>query len=131
MSDERQQIGRAMERLLEGKPIRSSGALTVVALAEEAGVKRHILTHRHTDLKDEFYARVKAQGRTPESEVKLKEGIEKLQATLNSVKEECHELRSEVAALRRINNLLALENHQLRQSGTRVTALKAPRQTQS
>lgn len=69
---ERDQIRAAMTRLLEGTPARSDGALTGVALAAEAEVKRHVLTHRHTDLKDEFYARVRTQGHVPDSEVKLR-----------------------------------------------------------
>ena len=44
-----------IDRLLAGTPLRSNGSLTIVALADEAGVKRHLLTHRHTDLKDELY----------------------------------------------------------------------------
>jgi hypothetical protein len=50
----RNQIRAAMDRLLAGTPLRSDGALTIVALAAEAGIERHILTHRHTDLKEEF-----------------------------------------------------------------------------
>ena len=65
---ERDQIHAAMDRLLAGTPLRSDGALTVVSLAVEANVKRHVLTHRHTDLKDEFYARVRARGHVPASE---------------------------------------------------------------
>jgi len=49
-------ITAAIERLLAGTPLRSSGALDIVTLAEEAGVKRNKLTHKHTDLKDLFYA---------------------------------------------------------------------------
>jgi hypothetical protein len=54
--DERARIGAAMDRILAGAPGRSNGALTVVALATEAGVPRNALTQRHTDLKDEFYS---------------------------------------------------------------------------
>jgi hypothetical protein len=39
-----------------------NGALTVVALAQEADVPRNALTQRHTDLKNEFYQRVKERG---------------------------------------------------------------------
>ena len=56
--DERARIGAAMDRILAGTPERSDGALTVVALATEAGVPRNALTQRHTDLKDEFYYRM-------------------------------------------------------------------------
>jgi hypothetical protein len=72
---ERGQIHAAMDRLLAGTPLRSDGALTVVSLAVEADVKRHVLTHRNTDLKDEFYARVRAQGRVPASEQELRDEL--------------------------------------------------------
>jgi hypothetical protein len=72
---ERQAITAAIERLLAGTPLRSSGALDVVTLAEEAGVKRNKLTHKHTDLKDRFSAERKARHGIPESEIKLREEI--------------------------------------------------------
>jgi hypothetical protein len=58
--EERSAISAAMHRLLAGKPVRSSGALDIVTLAAEAGLKRNKLTHKHKDLKDLFYAEVKA-----------------------------------------------------------------------
>ena len=54
---ERRLIRDAMTRLLDGDPIRSDGKLTVKSLAAEAGLKRWYLTHKHTDLRDEFYDR--------------------------------------------------------------------------
>jgi hypothetical protein len=36
--DERARIRTAMDRILQGTPKHSNGALTIVALAEEAGV---------------------------------------------------------------------------------------------
>ena len=59
---DRQAIRDAMERLFAGEPIRSNGSLYVTTLAKEAGVKRHLLTHRHTDLQDEFRRRVELIG---------------------------------------------------------------------
>ena len=56
--DERNRIRSALERILQGTPQYSSGALTIVALAEEAGVPRNALTQRHLDLKNDFYAQV-------------------------------------------------------------------------
>lgn len=49
--DERDRIRAAMDRILAGRPRHSSGALTVVALAQEAQVPRNALTQRHVDLK--------------------------------------------------------------------------------
>lgn len=60
---ERQAIRDAIERLIIGTPIRSTGALTVLQLANEAGVKRWVLTHKHPDLKTEFeYRRTEVNG---------------------------------------------------------------------
>lgn len=80
--DERTAITAAMRRLLAGKPLQSSGDLTVVALADEAGLRRNKLTHKHTDLKDLFYAEVKARNGIPFSEVKLRGQITALQARI-------------------------------------------------
>ena len=112
-NDERQVIRDAMDRLLAGKPIRSSGALTVVALAEEANVKRHLLTHRHVDLRGEFYARVRSQGLVPQSEVKLREQIAKLEQSVKKLQGANAELKTEVALFARMNNVLAAENSRL------------------
>lgn len=51
---ERDTIRAAMNRLLSGQPTRSTGALTVLQLAAEAGVKRWVLTHKYPDLRTEF-----------------------------------------------------------------------------
>jgi hypothetical protein len=58
---ERDRIRVAMDRILAGAAENSNGALTIVALAHEAGVPRNALTQRHTDLKTEFYTRVRAR----------------------------------------------------------------------
>jgi hypothetical protein len=85
---QRSQIHAAMDRLLAGTPLRSDGALTVVPLAVEADVKRHVLTHRHTDLKEEFYARVKAQGHVPASEQELRDELKTTRQKLAEAREE-------------------------------------------
>ena len=64
-----------MDRILDGTPERSNGALTVVALAIEAGVPRNALTQRHTDLKDEFYQRIKERGADNGDEARLRATI--------------------------------------------------------
>jgi hypothetical protein len=40
---ERDAIHAAMQRLFVGQPLRSTGALTILQLATEAGVKRRVL----------------------------------------------------------------------------------------
>lgn len=51
---ERAEILAAADRLLSGKPQRSSGNLSVSQLAVEAGVKYWVVAQKHTDLRDHF-----------------------------------------------------------------------------
>jgi hypothetical protein len=51
--DERERIRAGIHRLLNDQAEHSNGALTIVALAQEAQVPRNALTQRHTDLKNE------------------------------------------------------------------------------
>jgi hypothetical protein len=69
--DERDAITAAMERLLAGIPLRSSGNLDIITLAAEAGLKRNKLTHKHIDLKDRFYAERRAREGMTDREAKL------------------------------------------------------------
>ncbi|MFE7352476.1 hypothetical protein ACFU8Q_04570 [Streptomyces sp. NPDC057543] len=119
---ERENIRAAMDRLLAGTPLRSDGALTVLALAVEADVKRHVLTHRHTDLKDEFYARVRAQGQVPDSERKLREELRKTKERLAEVIKENKRQQAEIEMFARVVNVLTVENDQLRGSKGRKPA---------
>jgi septal ring factor EnvC (AmiA/AmiB activator) len=125
---DRDAIRAAIDRLLAGTPLRSNESLTVVALADEANVKRHLLTHRHTDLKDEFYARVRARGHVPDNERKLREDLSKATGRIKELVAEISKLQGENDAFARIINVLELENHQLR-TGTgktgRLVALPA------
>lgn len=114
---ERDQIRLGMDRLLEGRPIQSDGALTVVSLAAESGVKRHVLTHRHTDLKDEFYRRVRAQGSMPESEVRLRRDLAHAGERLSELRERVRQLNGEVEIFARVVNVLTTENEALRAPG--------------
>ncbi len=116
---EREQIRAAMDRILAGTPERSDGALTVVALAIEAGVPRNALTQRHTDLKNEFYQRIK-EGADNEDEARLRATIARLRKTIEAKNRELAKLRADVPALVRAVSQLTLENEQLRdmRSGT-------------
>jgi septal ring factor EnvC (AmiA/AmiB activator) len=113
--DERDRIRAAMNRIVAGAPERSNGALTIVALALEADVPRNALTQRHTDLKNEFYERIKERGATPDVEARLRATVVKLKETITNKNKELKQLRADVPALVRIINQLTLENHQLRE----------------
>jgi septal ring factor EnvC (AmiA/AmiB activator) len=111
---ERDLIRAAMERTLAGTPERSNGALTVVSLAIEAGVPRNALTQRHTDLKDEFYQRIRERGADNGDEARLRATIAKLKQTIAAKNKELAQIRADVPALVRVVNQLTLENRQLR-----------------
>jgi hypothetical protein len=117
---QRQQIRDAMDRLIAGTAVHSDGKLTIKSLAEEAQVKRWVLTHRHTDLQDEFRARIAdTTGNHPPA-------LQKLHDAHAEATEKIQELRAELAGLKatlrqyeRVVQVLALENHQLKNPDTR------------
>ena len=113
-SGERERIRAAVDRILAGTPERSNGALTVVALAIEAGVPRNALTQRHTDLKNEFYLRIKGAGAHNEDEARLRATIARLRQTIANKNRELAQLRADVPALVRAVNTLTLELQETR-----------------
>ncbi|WP_280328977.1 hypothetical protein [Nocardia wallacei] len=122
-ADERDRIRAAMDRILDGTPDRTNGALTIVALALEADVPRNALTQRHTDLKNEFYTRVAERGAPSELEAQLRAKIAKLKKTIENKNTELTRARRDVPALVRVVNQLTVENQRLRE------ALANPRAT--
>ncbi|MFE1228670.1 hypothetical protein [Streptomyces sp. NPDC058745] len=109
-TDERTRIRAAMDRLLAGRPTASDGALTVVALAAEAGVHRMALQKRHADLKHEFYERVRAETKQlPESEKRLRKTVSDLKETVAAQKAEITVLRHQVTQLALANVVLTLQ----------------------
>lgn len=106
---ERRTIRDAMTRLLDGAPIRSDGKLTIKSLAEEAGVKRWILTHRHQDLQVEFKDRVARHGTDPEPVRMLKGHIEGLTEENRRLREQLREARATISMLERHIAVEALE----------------------
>ncbi|KJS63839.1 hypothetical protein [Streptomyces rubellomurinus] len=98
--DERTRIRAAVDRLLGGEATASDGSLTVLALAVEAGVTRMAIIRRHTDLKNEFYSRVRNEtAQTPEPEKLLRATVAKLKTTITEQRAEIEELRRQVTGL--------------------------------
>ncbi|OOQ55352.1 hypothetical protein AFM16_04960 [Streptomyces antibioticus] len=111
--DERPRIRAAMDRILSETPEHSNGALTIVALAVEAGVPRNALTQRHPDLRNEFYERIRARGSAPDNERRLRREIGKLKKLRASDRIEIQQLKDDVHALVAALHLSQMENHQL------------------
>lgn len=112
--EERKAITAAMQRLLAGKPLRSSGSLDIVTLAEEAGLKRNKLTHKHTDLKDQFYAERRSRDGVPNNEIKLRDEVAALQDKIKNLREERDDYRAASETFARAMNVLTVENDNLR-----------------
>lgn len=107
---ERHAIRDAMARLLDGQPVRSDGKLTIKTLAEEAGVKRWILTHRHQDLQAEFRDRIAKRGIDPEPVRVLKERVETLTKENLKLRERIRDAKATIAMLERHIAVEALES---------------------
>lgn len=126
-TDERTRIRAAMDRLLAGRPTASDGALTVVALAAEAGVHRMALQKRHADLKAEFYERVRTETKQPpESEQRLRRAVSDLKETVAAQKAEITALRHQVTQLALANAVLTRQGHNLSESAAEAPANVVP-----
>jgi len=128
---ERSAIAAAIDRLLAGTPTRSTGSLTVVQLAAEAGVKRWVLTHKHTDLRDDFQRRAQAASKLPPAFQYLEAQITDLRADNQRLRGRNRELeeRNELYAM--VINELSIQLHHAN-PGTghpgNVTQLRPPQQ---
>lgn len=107
-------ITQAMARLLLGTPLRSDGKLTVKSLAAEAGLRRNKLTHKHTGLKDLFYALVKAQDSQPAIAVELRSENDQLRQTVVELRQANREQAETIKRFARVVHVLEVENRQLR-----------------
>ena len=113
--DVRRTIRDAMDRLLAGNPIRSDGKLTVKSLAAEAGVKRWVLTHQHTDLQQEFHDRRDRQGEKPTIKKDLIDKIEELKEQVSRYKVRVADLAEENNRLARVIQVLSIEKLQMQE----------------
>jgi ribosomal protein RSM22 (predicted rRNA methylase) len=115
---ERQTIRNAMERLLADAPLHSDGKLTVKSLAEEAQVKRWLLTHRHTDLQDEFRRRVADRDRVPNAAEALRQENAALNDRIAELAGELKQERETVKRLERVVHVLGLQLDQERRTNS-------------
>ncbi|MFD5898581.1 hypothetical protein [Streptomyces sp. NPDC060366] len=105
-----------MIRLLAGAPLRSDRKLTIRSLATEADLHRNKLTHKHTGLKDLFYALVAAQHNRPAITEQLYQEKETLRADLAWVEKERDRLKTQIKQFAQAVQVLEVENHLLRRS---------------
>lgn len=118
---ERRALREAMERLLAGRPQASSGDLTKSDLAREAGLKRHHVANRHTDIGDEFLRRVAAMNGEPEQVTRLKDHAAAMREVLDA---RGVELREKDALLDRYADHLAVATLRIRMLEQEVRSLR-------
>jgi hypothetical protein len=98
---ERAALRAAAERLLAGTPLRSTtGKLTGSELIAESALRRDVVYGDHKDLVEEFQARAKAQHAAPVA-------VERFVEQNRTLKEEVAALKTELAAERARNKMLA------------------------
>ena len=105
----RKKIIAAMDRLLAGKPRRSTGRLNVSQLAIEAAVPRWHLTHQHVDLKEMFQARIRSEGTTPAPFRGTAATLHDLQQAHRRLQARCTELEERIKLYANVIQLLATE----------------------
>lgn len=107
-------ITQAMVRLVIGVPLRSDGQLTIKSLAVEATLRRNKLTHKHTDLKDLFYALVRAQSAAPRVTTEVVAETERLNDRIQKLTTERDRWQTEAKQFARVVQVLEVENEKLR-----------------
>lgn len=123
----RKAVFAAMDRLLAGTPLRSSGRLSVSQLAIEAGIKRWHLTHQHLDLKELFEARVKAAATDRHAHAQRLSEHDELKDKHATLIKHCAELEERLQNYASAINLLALENAALTAAATDASVIRLPR----
>ncbi|WP_436988315.1 hypothetical protein [Streptomyces sp. enrichment culture] len=80
----------------------------------DLGLRGHALARRHTDLKNDFYAEVRARGGTPDSERRLRTQVRRLKELRAADAGEIARLKADVKALVGALHQATTENQLLR-----------------
>jgi hypothetical protein len=124
---DRLRIRDAMDRLLVGTPLYSDGKLTIKSLADEAQVKRWLLTHKHVDLQDEFRARIAKRGSTPAAVQAVLDENAALTIKVTDLKQALVIEQETVKRLERVVQVLTVELDRLRHSFTSSNVRPLPK----
>jgi len=107
--DGREHLARTIDRLIDGQ---IPGPLTVVRLAEAAGVKRWVLTHRHPDLMRDFQQRAAHVNRDNPEVLKLHQRVTQLDTQNKDLRARIRELDDLVARYAQVINELTAQRAQ-------------------
>jgi hypothetical protein len=123
-------IRAAADRLLAGTPLHSqSGKLTASELIAESELRRDVV-YRHSDLIQNFQARVKAQDSTPIAMQELADENRQLKTEIDELRGELRQEQARGRTMRMIIAELSLELEQAKaelESRSAVTRLPDPR----
>ncbi|MGW9181584.1 hypothetical protein [Agromyces sp. NPDC055658] len=119
------EILAAMVRVLSGHPtLATPGDLTITAVVTEARVKRHLLTHKHTDLKELFYQlRDTCNNPIVARAEKATAQHEDLKKKLSDAREDAQNWKTTAHTFARAIHVLTIENTELK--ATRATPLRS------
>lgn len=107
--DAREHLTRTIDHLIDGQ---IPGPLTVVRLAEAAGVKRWVLTHRHPDLMRDFQQRAAHVNRHNPEVLKLHQRVTQLDTQNKDLRARIRELDDLVARYAQVINELTAQQAQ-------------------
>ena len=122
----RAQILAAMDRLLAGQPLRSTGRLSVSQLAVEANLPRWHLTHQHVDLKELFQAKVRNADGAPAAFARPLSDYQKLKEDHAKLLAHCAEIEQRLQLYATVINVLTLERDST-QGQKRITNISTRR----
>lgn len=119
----------AMVKVLSGRPtLATPGDLTITAVAFEAQLKRHHLTHKHTDLKDLFYQlRDNHANPVTQQAAAATAEINELKDKLAQAHKDMCNWKATAHTFARTINVLTLENQRLKEQPTNVRPLQSAR----
>lgn len=116
----------AMVRVLSGQPtIPTPGDLTITAVVAEAQVKRHLLTHKHTALKELFYQlRDTCNNPLIARAEMVTAGHAELKKKLAEARNEARDWKATAQTFARAIHVLTIENAELKKT-KRATPLRS------
>lgn len=127
---DRAAIRAAADRLLAGTPLHSqSGKLTASELIAESDLRRDVV-YRHSDLIQDFQARVRAQDSTPIAMQELADENRKLKTEIDDLRGELRQEQGRAKTMRLIIAELSLELEQAKaelEGVSSLTRLPGPR----
>jgi hypothetical protein len=121
---ERREIEAAMSRLLDGEPLRSTGELTVVQLAAEAGVKRWKLTHQHVDLMRAYQTRAATLNSESPVLADWKERVAHLEGANSDLRGRVEDLRATASIYAQVIDDLSVALEASVGSGSRLRSIR-------